>query len=304
MRKGLLISGALLLTVASAAPTNAGSREGSKTSSPPAQNPNPAQKPIPVSGSSKRTPTGVEFYIHGGRTKPPRRGYRIKAVNTSCPGYTVVWKGIVVIGRGTDANGKPNQENGLFIYTCSDDDVPHLSSGCVANCPPGVAQWYYPPDPRAIVAWAEALSIAPLGKFAPPVERPDVEAITGLRLYSMVTPETFRPVTASRTEPGDYFATATATPGNVTLEANNKEQDCGPGPAPDPSTPQGRADSPCYVEITDVPDGGNDTAGLTVEWTIEVTSNIPGILNDTWTIERTTDLPIKIKELQAVVEAT
>jgi hypothetical protein len=148
--------------------------------------------------------------------------------------------------------------------------------------------------------WASGIAIDPTGLFAPPVQR-GIAAVTGLRLYASVSPDAYHPVSAEISFPGGYLARAVATPGRITLEANGKEQTCDTNFG-DPTDKAAREQSDCFVAITDVPAGGRELATISVEWSVAVTSNIPGIENDEFTVEPGTDLDIEIKELQAVAK--
>jgi hypothetical protein len=254
--------------------------------------PNPEPR-VPVTGTTDRTPNGVVLQARGKATQPGKRNRVVKVHKSSCPDYRVVAQ-VTVVGAGSD-----NAKYGTYTYVCN--GIEHTVFGCLDQCPPGQPQLTLPPRPADIRAEAEGFAIDPEGKFAPPVQRDSVSAITGLRLYATVTPNTYQQVTDDIVAPGGYQAHVVLTPGQVTLEANGKEVICPTNPS-DPSTADGRDTSECYIQVTDVPDGGHEIISLSVEWTITVTSNIPGIENDEWTIERTTDLDIKVKQLQAVVE--
>ncbi len=282
MRKYLLLIAALSLAFPSAAV--AGDSNGRK---PPVPRPS-----VPVTGGVTKTPGGVELQARGKATAPGTRGRRVKVVKSSCPDYQVIAQ-TTVIGSGSD-----NTKYGTYTYICN--GIQHTVFGCLDQCPPGVAILTPPPNPQDIRDQAEGLALDPAGKFAPPVQRDNIAAITGLRLYASITPNTYQQVTDDIVVPG-YEAHVVLTPGQVTLEANNKEVVCPTNPS-DPSTEDGRATSECYIQVTDVPEGGHEIVSLSVEWTIVITSNIPGIENDEWTIERTTDFDIRVKELQAVVE--
>ncbi len=250
-------------------------------------------KPVPVVGNTVARPGGVELQARGKATAPGTRSRRVKVVKSSCPDYQVIAQ-TTVIGSGSD-----NTKYGTYTYICN--GIQHTVFGCLDQCPPGQTPFVFPPSADLIRDKAEALALNPNGTFAPPVQRDNIAAITGLRLYTSITPDTYRVVTDTLAEPGGYNANVTLTPGQVTLEANGKEATCD-GPGPNPTTEEGRADSDCYVPITDVPNSGHETISITVEWTIVITSNIPGIENDEWTIERTTDLDIRIKQLQATID--
>jgi hypothetical protein len=248
---------------------------------------------VPVTGNTERTPNGVELRARGKASGPGKRTRTVKVTKTSCPDYRIIAQ-TTVIGAGSD-----NTKYGTYTYICN--GIEHTIFGCLDQCPPGQPTFIPPPKPDDIREQAEGFALDPDGHFAPPVQRDGVAAITGLRLYAAVTPNTYQPVTDDIVAPGGYQAHVVLMPGQVTLEANGKEVACPTNPT-DPSTAAGRADNDCYIHVTDVPEGGHETISLSVEWTIVVTSNIPGIENDEWTIERTTDLDIRIKELQAVVE--
>ncbi len=283
MRRRLLILVLILLVLPAMVAT--GVQKTKKKSRP--------RKPLVPVGVTVASGKGAGGNLFAGE---PKAGTKRKAVvRSSCPAYEV--RRSIAIVQSTSSN-KQEKKFGTFEYRCSPTGAWTTSFGCVDNCDPNDPPYIEPPDAIQLRDQFEALTIEPVGRFAPPVHR-GAFAITGLRLYVMVTPETYRVISDSATAPGGYYATATVTPGRVTLKANGDEQVCD-GPGPDPSTENGRDLSDCYVIMTTVPKGGRETVTVTVDWLIEVTSNVPGIENDAWILERSADTDINVKELQAV----
>ncbi len=176
---------------------------------------------------------------------------------------------------------------------------------CISECPANDDIPDIPPPPNADGVLRNLLSAAlpPVPRFAPPVERPDVEAITGLRLYFSVDPAMWTPITPpTQTAPGGWWATATLTPTDISLTFNGMKATCD-GPGANPKTETGRAKSAaagCYLAITTIPEGGTAPAELTITWTAVIQSNVPGV-PATGLINTTTITPVRVKELQAVI---
>lgn len=264
----------------------------------PRSRPTVTSPPVGSAGSGGGGATGVIGVVGTGTgSQTPGK----KPARTSCPGYerqNVRPINVTPPSEPVDPDSPPPPLYGIFVYRCNGGAWIQIV-GCVLNCPPTAPQFIEPPDPQVITDRFNALPIEPDGWFAPPIHT-GASAITGLRLYASVNPASYRTITDTATLPGNWWATGTATPGEITIEANNDTHNCN-GPGPDPRTAAGRENNDCYVLITDVPSGGRETAKLTIEWLIEVTSNVPGIENDSWYRTTTSNTQMTVKELQAVI---
>lgn len=297
MRWRILISvllALLCIPVAALSATKRGSGDGRSKRTP----------AVVPSGQTKDTGNGVRGVIlsgGGGGAGTPKPGTTKAAVRVSCPGYerrNVRPVNVVVPSEPLEEGELPKPIFGIFVYRCAGGPWVEMV-GCVLYCTSSVPEFIPPPTPDEIRDYFASIPLRPEGWFAPPIHR-GAAAITGLRLYASVTPQTYREISDSAFLPGGWWATATATPGEITLEANDDIHVCD-GPTADPRTAAGRENSDCYVLITDVPEGGRDRATLSVEWLIQVVSNVPGIQDDAWYVTTSTTIEMPVKELQAVI---
>ncbi len=179
-------------------------------------------------------------------------------------------------------------------------------SVCVYRCPPGVPTTPYIPPPSLpeIQARFARYVIAPLGRFAPPVEKPEVKAIVGMRFYYSVDPTTFQTIAPPPEPfPGGWQVTATLTPGKISYTAGDITSSCdGPNKSGRTKTGRNSADRQgCFVIFETVPETGRLDSTLTTEWTITVVSTtVEEFVGQTWTTLATTSYNIGLRELQAV----
>ncbi len=217
---------------------------------------------------------------------------------SACPKYAVSRSVSYVNSTSTDDT---TPQYGYIDYTCDGINWTRIW-GCTSNCPPGVEPLTDPPNPRDIEdSFAESAPL-PAGYFAPPVHEPGIAAITGLRLYASVTPQTSNPFRSEYASAGRWYAYATLTSTAMSLTFDGQTKPCTIFPPPNPGNAEGRDASDCWLPVTHVPDNDTKTAPvtLTVTWTIDIESNVPGIA-ETFTVDKTTTTDITIKQLQAVV---
>jgi hypothetical protein len=224
----------------------------------------------------------------GGTTVPA------KQTNSSCPKFV---KSVIYTVIGAGSADTPRY--GFFEYSCN-GETPTQVWGCVANCPPGVVQLVSPPDPGFVADELIKRAPLPIPNFAPPAERDDVAAITGLRLYVHISDETYRYVVAEYKATGPWWAIGVETPGKITLDLDGVSVECATNP-PDPTTAAGRDGNECFVPVTTVPEGGLAKVTVTVQWHVVIDTNVPGVDKER-DVDKTSELTIRVKELQAVVE--
>jgi hypothetical protein len=215
---------------------------------------------------------------------------------SQCPQYEIR-NVITVIDY---SNQDPTTEKyGYFEYRCHNTDPWTRVWGCTANCV-ATPLLVLPPNPKTVEDDFAATAPLPDAHYAPPAELPDVAAITGLKLYAALTPETSTRVISERAYAGPWKARGILTPKRLTLTVEGVNVEC-TALTFDLKSHDGREQSDCFVPITDVPEGGRANVQLTVIWEARITSNVPG-MRTRYNVTKTTTLTIAVKELQAVVE--
>jgi hypothetical protein len=181
---------------------------------------------------------------------------------------------------------------------------------CVANCPGGGGDptWPKPPTLNDVKQRLHDNLLAPIARFAPPAEQPDVKAIVGMRFYFSVDPASYQTLSKRTANfPGGWRIEGTLTPGNIEFNAGEGITAICKGPGALGATKEGRNandQAGCYVVFETVPESGIINATLTIHWkgTIDYT-NTPDLQDKTWDDESTTPYPIALRELQAVIES-
>lgn len=175
---------------------------------------------------------------------------------------------------------------------------------CVSECPAGeVPAVPPPPNPDDLVRELLSNAKVPVPRFAPPVERAGVKAITGLNLYFAVEPAMWVPITPQTvTAPGGWWASVTLTPITIGLDFDSMSATCA-GPGPNPRSEEGRKQADeggCKLTITDLPEVQPSPATLSIQWTAVIRSNVPGV-PATGQITTSNVTNVSVKELQAVI---
>jgi hypothetical protein len=178
---------------------------------------------------------------------------------------------------------------------------------CISGpCPEGVTAIPPPPSDEEVHKALVKFALKPIGRFAPPVENPDVKAIVGMRFYFSVDPSSYQTLTPEPLVfPGGWSIAATLTPGDIEFTSDPTGSKVCKGPGASGTTKAGReADDyeGCFVVFETVPDSGRLDITMTTHWHIVVirTNFRPGVREwDDVTVESTS---MGLRELQAVVE--
>jgi hypothetical protein len=198
------------------------------------------------------------------------------------------------------------REDGL-VYTlrtwrCSDTAAWSEAWLC-QNCPP-VPVRPAPPSPDEVWGLMVAFAKTPVGRFAPPVERPGVRMVYGKKFYFRADPVSFATQSDSMTFDGGWTASVVLIPKKVTLKVDGNGSKTCTGIGFDGRTAGGRAAADaanCYVLISNGPKSGTLSSALSISWNMTVSSNIPGVDLAPEVITTTQEFPMGVREVQAVL---